>query len=85
MSAPRERNARERLTIAMAHRMAFCELAGERIKVLVRVRPPMPHEHGEGVMEYLDEGRIVLNRPDAPVTATEFRFDKVRTYNEDTV
>eukprot|EP00967_Tisochrysis_lutea_P083429 scaffold115964_cov18-Tisochrysis_lutea.AAC.1 len=68
--------AQDRLRESMNVRGAASDLGNDRIRVLVRMRPPHPHEHAEGVVEVRSDGRLILNRPDAPVTATEFKFDK---------
>ncbi|KAF5832695.1 hypothetical protein DUNSADRAFT_11339 [Dunaliella salina] len=70
------RDLMHKLRDSMNARGSLSDL-GDRIKVCVRMRPPHAHEHADGVVSVLGDGRLVLHRPDAPVVATEFRFDKV--------
>jgi hypothetical protein len=48
-------------------------------QVVLRVRPPLAGDERPGPLEFDEStpGRLILHRPDAPVAATEFTFDKV--------
>ncbi|MEW5313230.1 MAG: hypothetical protein WDW38_004816 [Sanguina aurantia] len=56
-------------------------IAPERVKVLVRVRPCLRDEESPGALAFSTKQdgscRMTLFRPDAPITQSEYVFDKV--------
>eukprot|EP00983_Pelagomonas_calceolata_P035704 1117776-Pelagomonas_calceolata.AAC.8 len=55
--------------------------ANDRVKVILRVRPPTANDERKRTspLEFdpAKPNKLVLHRPDAPVTHTEFEFDRV--------
>ncbi|KAL3161494.1 hypothetical protein ABBQ32_010369 [Trebouxia sp. C0010 RCD-2024] len=50
---------------------------GERVKVVVRLRPPFPHETGGGVVVNKEQSSISVFRERSSVAQSEFEFDKI--------
>ncbi|DBB04859.1 TPA: hypothetical protein ACH3X3_010146 [Trebouxia sp. C0006] len=54
---------------------------GERVKVVVRLRPPFPHETGGAVVVNPEQNSISVFRERSSVAQSEFEFDKILPEN----
>jgi len=78
-SSPGPQTPPEPAEDAIAPGQAAPVSAQERVKVLCRVRPSPQNYQLASPLE-LDNGKpncLILHRPEAPVTATDFSFDRV--------